>query len=160
MHPSIKRHWRYPVNHVLRILAAFVFIQFGVSCSFVSTCTEADTYRIEYSSGGGFTGSESGITIRCNRTVMYWERKLNSSPKITDSTELTSAQVKTFNELIKSKELFSYKNDYKGNYTARLTIVHNEATNSFSFNPSDLPRDMPAAIKNIIIEINHIRTHQ
>jgi hypothetical protein len=148
------------LNHLLRILAVFVFIQFGVSCSFVATSTEPDTYRIEYSSGGGFTGRESGITIRSNRTVIYWERKLNSSPKTTDSTELTSAQVKSFSELIKRKELFSYKNDYKGNYTAQLTIVRNETNNSFSFNPSDLPADMPDAVKNIIIEINHIRTHQ
>ena len=160
LHPGIKRFWRLSVNYVLRILAAFLLFQCGVSCSFLSTCTDTDNYRIEYSSSGGFTGIESGITIRCNRTVIYWERKLNSSPKITDSTKLTSAQGKTFNELMKSKELYSYKNDYRGNYTTRLTIVHNEASNTFSFNPSDLPKEMPAAIKNIITEIKLIRTHK
>jgi hypothetical protein len=148
------------VNLFLKFIGICILFQFGISCSFLSTSAGNNNYHIDYSSGGGFTGIESGITIDSNGSVRYWERKLNSSPIITDSTELTSVQLNTLNELMKSREIFTYKNDYKGNYTARLTFVNNESNNKFSFNPSEYPKDMPEVIKKIIAEINNIHKHQ
>ena len=148
------------MNLFLKITAICIIFHFGVSCSFVSTRANSNNYHIDYSSGGGFTGIESGITIGSNRSVKYWERKLNSSPIIIDSTELTSMQLTTLNKLMKNKEIFTYKNDYRGNYTARLTFVNNESNNSFSFNPSEFPKDMPNVIKNIIAEIKNINIHK
>jgi hypothetical protein len=136
----------------------FMLLQFGISCSCGSNCDGPRNYHIDYSSGGGFTGIESGITINSNRSVKYWKRNINSAPVITDSTELTSGQLNTFNELIKNKEVFTYKNDFKGNYTARLVIVSSESTNTISFNPAELPKDMPDVLKNIIAEIKNINS--
>jgi len=148
------------MNLFLKIIGIFIIFYFGISCSLFSTSAEKNNYHIDYSFGGGFTGIESGITIGSNRSIKYWERRLNSSLIITDSMELTSTQLNTFNKLMKSKEIFTYKNDYKGNYTARLTFVNNESNNNFSFNPSELPKDMPDVIKNIIAEIKNIRKHK
>jgi hypothetical protein len=148
------------VNLFLKIIGVFIIFHFGVSCSFISTYAENNNYYIEYSSGGGMTGIVSGMTIGSNRSVKYWERKLNALPIITDSTEVTSAQLKALNKLMKNKEVFIYKNDIKGNYTARLTFVNNKSNNSFSFNPSELPKDMPEVIINIIAEIKNISNHK
>jgi hypothetical protein len=148
------------VNLFFKTLSLCSLVFFGNSCSMVGSCTDTKQYRIEYSSGGGFTGIESGITITCNRSVKYWKRTPGSTPIVTDSLELTSAKLKVFNNLLEQKELFTYTNDYHGNYTARLTVVNSESTNSFSFNPSELPKDMPEAIKNIIAEIKNIAAHQ
>lgn len=148
------------MNLFLKFIGICILLQFGISCSFFSTHAGNTNYHIDYSSGGGFTGIESGITIGSNGSVRYWERKLNSSPIVTDSTELTSAQLDTLNELMNSREIFTYKSDYKGNYSARLTFVNNESNNKFSFNPSEYPKDMPEVIKNIIAEINNINKHK
>lgn len=146
------------MNLFLKIIGMFMLLQFGISCSCGSNCDRNRNYHIDYSSGGGFTGIESGITINSNRSVKYWQRKLNSSPVITDSTELTPDQLNTFNELMKNKEIFTYKNDYKGNYAARLIFVSSESNNTISFNPAELPKDMPVVLKNIIIEIKNINS--
>ena len=106
------------------------------------------------------TGIESGMTIGSNRSVKYWERKYNSNLLFTDSTELGTAQLNTLNNLMKNKEIFTYKNDYRGNYAGRLTFVNNDSTNTFSFNPSNLPNNMPDAIKDIIVEIHTINRHK
>jgi len=143
----------------LKTLSLCSIVFFGISCSMVGATSDIDNYRIEYSSGGGFTGIESGITIDCNRSVKYWKRTPGSTPIVTDSLELTSAQLKVFNSLMEKKELFTYQNDYHGNYVARLTFAKNETINTFSYNPSELPMDMPDAIKNIITEIKNIATH-
>ena len=148
------------MNLFLKFIGICILLQFGISCSFFSTHAGNTHYHIDYSSGGGFTGIESGITIGSNRSVKYWKRKLNSSPIITDSTELTPAHLNTLNELMKSREIFTYKSDYKGNYTSRLTFVNNESNNTISFNPSELPKDMPDVIKNIIAEIKNINKHK
>ncbi|RPI04819.1 MAG: hypothetical protein EHM64_08680 [Ignavibacteriae bacterium] len=137
---------------------AFIFL-FGASCSTIRSSSEIYNYKIVYSSGGGYTGSESGMTIGGSRYVKYWERTLMSSPRITDSTELTSMQLHTFTDLMKSKEIFIYKNDYKGNFTARLLFVKNGMNNTISFNPSGLPNDMPEVIKTILVEIQNIHRH-
>jgi hypothetical protein len=148
------------MNLFIKLFGMLLILQFGISCSSFNTCSINNNYHIDYSLGGGFTGVESGITISSSRIVKYWKRKLNSSPTITDSIELTSAQLDRFNKLMQNKEIFLYKNDYKGNYTARLTLVNNELNNNFSFNPSELPKDMPETIKNIIAEIKIINSHK
>lgn len=148
------------MNLFLKFIGTCIIFQLGVSCSFVSTSAEINNYYIEYSSGGGLTGIESGISIGNNRSVKYWERKSNSPPILTDSTELTLTQLNTFNKLMKSKEILAYKNDYRGNYTGRLTFVNNDSINTFSFNPSNLPNNMPDAIKDIIVEIHTINRHK
>ena len=148
------------MNLFLKYLGICILLLFGVSCSFFSTHAGHTNYHIDYSSGGGFSGIESGITIGSNGSVRYWERKLNSSPIVTDSTELTSVQLYTLSELMKSREIFTYKNDYKGNYISRLTFVNNEENNTISFNPSELPKDMPEVIKNIISGIKNINKHK
>ncbi len=103
---------------------------------------------------------ETGIKIKCDGSVKFWEKPLNASPKITDSTSLSSKQMKIFSELMNDKEIFTYKNDYTGNYTGHLTLTNDEANNSFSFNPSDLPKDMPKAIVNLISEIKKISNNK
>jgi hypothetical protein len=148
------------VNLFFKIIGIFTLLQFGISCSCFYTSNGNSNYHIDYSTGGGFTGIESGITISSDHSVKYWEKKVNSSRTITDSTELTSVQIDTFNELLKSKEIFTYKNDYRGNYTARLTFVNNGSSNNFSFNPSDIPKDMPEVLKSIIAEIKKINSQK
>jgi hypothetical protein len=126
----------------------------------MSTSPENNFFSIDYSSGGGFTGTESGVTIRSDGSVKFWEKRLNSSPTITDSTVLNSKQLTTLNKLMKSKEIFEYKNDYKGNYSARVTFSNDALMNNFSFNPSNIPVDMPDVIKSVIAEIKNISNHQ
>jgi hypothetical protein len=125
----------------------------------MSTRPENIFFTIDYSSGGGFTGIESGLTIRGDGSVKFWEKRLNSSPTITDSTVLNSTQLTTLKNLMKSKELFDYKNDYKGNYSAHVTLSNDTHRNNFSFNPSNIPKEMPEVIKNIIAEIKNISNH-
>jgi hypothetical protein len=148
------------VNFIVKILGVLIIIQLGISCSFVSTTTDKQNYRIDYSSGGGFTGIESGITIKDDGSVKFWERRLNSSLKITDSTVLNSEQINTLHNLMKSKELFTYNNEYRGNYTAQLTFSNDSIKNNFSFNPSEFPKDMPYVIKNVIEKIKYISNHK
>jgi hypothetical protein len=147
------------VNPFLKFLGLFGIVIFGISCSFMSTSPETNYYHIDYSSGGGFTGIVSGMTIRSDGSVQYWEKKINSSPTITDSTVLTSTQRKSLNKLMQNKEIFSYKNDYKGNYSAFVTFSNDSNSNKFSFNPSNIPKEMPDVIKNIITEIKNISNH-
>jgi len=148
------------VNPFLKVSGLLVFVMFGISCSFMSTSPETINYHIDYSSGGGFTGIESGMTIRSDGTVKYWQKKINSSPTITDSTVLNSTQRKTFNKLMQSKELFDYKNDYKGNYSTFVTFSNDSSINTFSFNPSNIPKEMPDVIKNILTELHNISNHK
>ncbi len=148
------------MNLFLKIIGIFSISCFGFSCSSISNYSAKNNYHIEYSLGGGFTGTESGITFGYGSFVKYWERKLNSSPIITDSTELTSTQLNALNKFMKNKEIYIYKNDYKGNYTARLTFINDGLSNTFSFNPSEFPKDMPETIKNIITEIQNIHRHK
>ena len=132
----------------------------GISCSSTSLLPENQIYTIDYSSGGGFTGVESGITIRGDGSVKFWEKRTNSSLIVTDSTILNSAQLKTFHNLMKSKEIFEYKNDYKGNYSAHVTFSNDTLNNNFSFNPSNIPKEMPEVIKNVLAEIKNISNHK
>jgi len=148
------------MNLFLKIMSVLTIMIMGISCSFVITRPERINFTIEYSSGGGFTGIESGMTIRSDGSVKFWEKRLNSSPTITDSTVLKSTQLTTLNKLMKSKEIFEYKNDYKGNYSARVTFSNDTLMNNFSFNPSNIPKEMPEVIKNVIAEIKNISNHQ
>jgi hypothetical protein len=148
------------MNLFYKIIGVWTIVNFAVSCSLVSTCPENKNYQIDYSSGGGFTGIESGMTIRCDGSVKFLEQRLNSSRTITDSTMLNATQLKTFNKLMKSKGIFDYKNEYKGNYTAHMTFSQDTLTNHFSFNPSNIPKDMPVVINNFIAEIKNISNHK
>ena len=148
------------MNQFLKIIGVLTIVIGGISCSSMSLLPENKIFTIDYSSGGGFTGVESGMTIRGDGLVIFWEKRINSSPTITDSTILNSAQLKTFHKLMKSKEIFEYKNDYKGNYSAHVTFSNDTLNNNFSFNPSNIPNEMPEVIKNVLAEIKNISNHK
>ena len=61
---------------------------------------------------------------------------------------------------MQSKELFDYKNDYKGNYSTFVTFSNDSSINTFSFNPSNIPKEMPDVIKNILTELHNISNHK
>ena len=58
--------------------------------------------------------------------------------------------------LLKDPAVFSYENNFKGNYTTHLIIRLNNKETNISFNKSDLPEDMPKAIKDLLSELNNI----
>lgn len=126
------------------------------SCSFTNPCSKNDNFKIDYYSGGGFTGIETGMTINCDGWIRYWERKLNSLRITTDSLKLTTDQLRTLDEKMEDPELFTYSNTYVGNYTTYLTLFKDDKINNISFDASGMPLNIPSSIKNLITEINKI----
>ncbi len=138
--------------------AAMLFILFlpFTSCSSSDSCTINNNYRIDYYSGGGFTGVESGITISCEGWAKFWKRNLNSLRQTTDSVTISSDKLKKISELMKNPELFLYNNKFAGNYTTHLVLMKDIQFNQITFNESDLPANMPDVIKDLINEIKGI----
>jgi hypothetical protein len=123
----------------------------------VERCAKDSVYSIEYSSFGGFTGMNTGLTINCSGHVTFWEKMPSADSRtVKDSLELSDEQIDTFNKLIKNEELLDYKSDYTGNYTTTLLININERTNKISFNKSEPQKDFPVSVKNLIDEINRM----
>lgn len=144
------------MRQLLKAAALVIFLFPFVSCSSSNASIAKINYRIDYYSGGGFTGMESGLTIFSDGTVAFWNKKLNSEREITDSLKLTREQIEKFNELTASPELVSYSHNYHGNYTTHLIITKDIQLNDISVNGSDLPQDMPASVSNLISEIKVI----
>jgi hypothetical protein len=126
------------------------------SCSSSNTLPAGNEYRIDYYSGGGFTGIESGLTILSSGTVKFWKRNPNSERRITDSLQLTEIQLKRLDDLIINPELFTYTYKFSGNYTTHLVLSKDIQSNQISFNSSDLPEEMPGSVKDLISEIKTI----
>ncbi len=134
------------------IISAMVY-----SCAASGNCSSAGKYKIDFSTGGGFTGIVNGTTIYCDGRVMFWERYPNSAAQIKDSLTLQEDRLKHFNLLVQSPDVFTYSHSYSGNYTATLTISKDSVSNTISYNPSEEPADFPQAIKEIISEIKIIK---
>ncbi len=144
------------MKHFIKVTLLFLLILPFPSCSSSDSCATNGNYRIDYYSGGGFTGMESGVTISCEGWVKFWKQSLNSIRQTTDSVSLSSEQQKRFNQLMNNPELFSYQNKFAGNYTTYLVLMKDVQFNRMSFNEADPPENLPAAIKDLILEIKNI----
>ena len=140
-----------------KIAAVFLSALFlFASCSSTESFNISNGFRIDYYSGRGFTGFENGITVYSNGVLKFWESKSNSIRIEKDSLQLSNVQIKILSDMIKNPELFSYSPKYSGNYTTYLVLMSGIQFNKISFNASDLPKDMPSSVKNIIAEIQKI----
>ena len=141
---------------ILLIILSMVLFSID-SCSQSYNSLTNYNFRIDLYSGGGFTGVENGITISSEGWAKYWKSNLNSLRQMTDSISIPSGNMKEIIKLMKKPEIFSYQNRYSGNYTTYLVLLHDIQFNQISFNGSDLPSNMPNAIKDLIAKINSIR---
>lgn len=123
------------------------------SCSSARECTSEDNYRIEYFTGGGFTGVERGMTIECSGTVHMWERKVNEARVVTDSLTLNTSSLKIFDTAMNDTTVFSYARKDASNHTATLTLSKRNRNNSISYNSTAAPADLPASVRAILAEI-------
>ncbi len=135
----------------------FLFLPFA-SCSNADICSSNNNFRIDFYSGGGFTGVESGITISCEGWAKFWKRKPNSIRETTDSLSVSKDSMKKISELMTNPELFTYSNKYSGNYTTHLVVMKDIQINSISFNQSDTSANLPESVKNLISEIKNIKS--
>ncbi len=133
-----------------------IIVLFFSSCTSADKCSKNGNYNIEYYSGGGFTGIEQGIIVKCDGSAVKWTRKPGQSREYSDSLKLSESQITAFNKLIENPDLFSYEKSYIGNYTTHLNIIKNDKINKISFNSAESPLGMPQAVQNLIIEIKNI----
>ncbi len=138
------------------IMFCMIVLSFD-SCSQPYTSLTNLNYRIDFYSGGGFTGVESGITISSQGWAKFWKKNLNSLRQTTDSVAIPSNMMKKITDLMKNPELFSYNNKFAGNYTTYLVLVQDIQFNQISFNDSEPPSNMPDVIKDLITEIKKIK---
>jgi hypothetical protein len=131
-------------------------IGYFISCSRSLYCTDTEYIYIEYYSEGGFTGGAAGVTIDSSGTANFWEKNLNSQRKNIKVVKIEDEKLDRICNLLKDSAVFSYKNNFKGNYTTYLIIRLNGQDASISFNKSELPEDMPKAIKELLSELNNI----
>jgi hypothetical protein len=143
---------RITIHRVLFALCAC----FVASCSSARDCSQENNYRIDYFTGGGFTGFEKGMTIECSGWVKLWEKKLNSPREITDSLLLKSSDRKKFDEIMNDTALFEYSAKEVSNHTATLIISKREKTTTIAYRSSDAPPDLPAVIRDLLTEITKI----
>ncbi len=141
---------------LIMALASLLSLPF-VSCSSADNCTANGNFRIDFYSGGGFTGMQQGVTISCEGWAKFWKKMPTSDREITDSVSLSSDQMKGFVDMINNPELFSYSNKFTGNYTTHLVIMKDIQLNDISFNDSDPPKNFPQAVTNLISEIKNIK---
>ena len=127
-----------------------------ISCSRSLYCTDSENLYIEYFSEGGFTGGAAGLTIDSTGTANLWEKNLNGNRKNTKVIKIDDEKLDRICNLLKDPAVFSYENNFKGNYTTHLIIRLNNKETNISFNKSDLPEDMPKAIKDLLSELNNI----
>ncbi|MHB8580305.1 MAG: hypothetical protein ACYDA4_10675 [Ignavibacteriaceae bacterium] len=126
------------------------------SCSQTYSSLTNINFRIDFYSGGGFTGVESGITISSQGWAKYWKKNLNSLRQTTDSVAIPSDKMVRITNLMTNPKIFSYDNNYSGNYTTYLVLTQDIQFNQISFNESELPSNMPDVIKDLISEIKTI----
>lgn len=141
----------------LKLTPVFIIIVMLFStCSSVDKCSDNGNYNIEYYSGGGFTGIEKGIIVKCNGTALTFTRLPGQHREYKDTLNLSEDRIKAFNKLIADPELMSFNNEYKGNYTTHLNIIKNDKINKISFNAAEIPNTIPDAVRNLIEEIKTI----
>lgn len=127
-----------------------------VSCSGSTYCTDEEKLGLEYYSQGGVTGGSSGISIDSTGTANFWNQNLNAERIITKTIKLKSENLNEICKLLEKPEVFTYKNNFTGNYTTYLIIKSGVKENKISFNKSDLPLDMPIVVKQLIKLLNNI----
>lgn len=148
------------MRHIIVVITASLLFCLSSSCSSSKSCSQEKYYRIDYFSGGGFTGMEKGLTIECNGWLKNWERKLNPKKEILDSLILDSSTMQKIDKLMKDSEIFSYKMNNISNYTTTLILSNQEKKNIVSYNSSDVPIDLPKSIKAILSEIEKININK
>jgi hypothetical protein len=144
------------MRQLLKILLLSILIFPFISCSSTSQSVKDEGYRIDYYTGGGVTGIESGLTIFNGGQVIFWDKLLNKSRHTTDSLMLSDEQIVKIDSIIKSPELFTYSHKYTGNYTAHLVIIKDIQLNQISYNGAEIPAEMPDSIKDLISEIQSL----
>ncbi len=138
---------------IMSIMIVFSFF----SCSHPYSSLTNVNFRIDFYSGGGFTGVESGITISSQGWAKFWKKNLNSLRQTTDSVAIPSDKMLRITNLMTNPKIFSYNNKYTGNYTTYLVLAQDIQFNKISFNDSELPSNMPDVIKDLITEIKEIK---
>lgn len=131
-------------------------IPFLISCSACTYCTDEQRLDIQYYSQGGVTGGSSGLSIDSSGTASFWNQNLNSERKITKTIKVDKDKLKGICKLLENSEVFTYKNDFVGNYTTYLIVRFGAKENKISFNKSELPTDMPEGLKHLISKLNTI----
>lgn len=127
------------------------------SCTSSRQCAPEDAYRIEYFTGGGFTGFEQGTTLECSGRLIFWERRPGSGQQIKDSLLLHSTDRKKFDTLMNDSSLFTYAKQESGNLTTTLILSKGEKTTRVAWPTSSaLPADLPASMQAIITEITSV----
>lgn len=147
---------RYRIYFLQLALLCFGF----VSCSSSSRCEKSSSFIIKSYTSGGFTGVTTGITIKCDGKVSFWEQNLDSEPVSHDSLEISSGQIDRITDIIQNNEIFNYHSDYTGNITAHLSITTANHQLNISYNPAGLPKDMPEGIKKLLNEIKKIHVQK
>lgn len=145
------------MQKTITILALVSIILITTSCSQSTYCTKDSSYRIDYSSGGGFTGMERGVTVDCYGWLKKWERKLNSSKTITDSVKLSSSAMENISKAMSDSSIFSYLMNKTANYTTSIILTNQNKVHTISYSSSEVPGDLPNSIKAIIKEIEKIK---
>lgn len=140
---------------LLIALASLLALPFA-ACSSADTCSANGNFRIDFYSGGGFTGMQQGVTISCEGWAKFWKGMPNSARTTTDSVSLSSEQMSKFVSLMNNPEVFSFKNKFSGNYTTHLVVMKDIQTNSITFNEGDPPANLPQAVSDLISEIKNI----
>jgi len=141
--------------YVLFAVVSLLAIVLG-SCSTTNNCSSNGNFRIDYYSGGGFTGMQQGVTVACEGWAKFWKKMPASKRVTTDSVKLSSNQLKRFESLLDTPAIFSYKNEYSGNYTTHLVIMKDIQTNNISFNSSNQPSNFPSVVADLISELKSI----
>jgi len=145
---------------IIYFIAFLVPILIFASCSSSNNCSSNENFRIDFYSGGGFTGIETGITISCEGWAKLWKKFPNSTREVTKTIKLTTNQLKSFNKFINDTSVFSYHSKYAGNYTTYLLLIKGVQINRISFNQNDLPVDFPQGISGLISEIENIEKNK
>lgn len=129
---------------------------FLISCSTCVYCTDDEKLDLQYYSEGGFTGGASGVSIDSTGTANFWTKNLNGEKTITRTIKVKKEKLDKICSLLEKPDIFTYKNNFVGNYTTYLIIKLNGKENSISFNKSELPENMPEALKLLVSELNSI----
>ena len=119
------------------LLAVSCLLTTNPACSSERSCSEEKDYRIEYSTRGGFTGVEKGLTIDCNGWVKWRERKLNSPKKVIDSLQADASVMIKFDKIMMDENLFDFTMNHDGNHTATLVLSKQNRIHAISYNSSE-----------------------
>ncbi len=128
-------------------------------CSSSGDCVKKNSFMIEYSGGGGFTGLEKGITIQNSGLVRKWTRTAGAERVYDDSLALGAGDLEKLCGLMSVNDTVRYKRSEKGNYTTVLILTSNGVTNEISFAGNDVPADAPPYVGELLAQIRKIH-HQ